>query len=147
MHIVYPQNFLVSTRPQTRHLLHRVRFIFSLSMMTARVITTKHDDRQGHHYYIRTHLPAKPEYSSDDPGGHHALLASQAAIISGRSIDWISHAISNQCYTYTKQYDEKWLSARPTLALAASTPPIPHIHRFLSPHRTRRIVMPGILHD
>src|SRR6266705_536488 len=32
----------------------------------------EHDDRKGHHYYTPMPRPAKPEYSSDDPCGHHA---------------------------------------------------------------------------
>ncbi len=32
-----------------------------------------HDDRKGHHYYIRMRRPVKPEYSSDDPCGHHGM--------------------------------------------------------------------------
>src|SRR6266571_1543217 len=39
-----------------------------------------HDDRKGHHYYIRMRGPAKPEYSSDDPCGHHVPLRSSCAL-------------------------------------------------------------------
>ncbi len=51
-------------------------------MMTApaQMTAPAHDDRKGHHYYIRVNRLEKPVYSSDDPCGHHGREHSSCSL-------------------------------------------------------------------
>ena len=69
------QIVIVSARLCTPNLRYTLRRIFAVSARRG-----EHDDRKGHHYYIRMRQPVKPSYSSDDPCGYHALQQSHAPL-------------------------------------------------------------------